>query len=1110
MAEPDARATLLVVDDEEIIRDLLARTFEGVYTVRTAASGTEALAQLALGAVDLLVTDQKMPGLTGIELIVKAREIQPDLEAIVLSAYSDPPDLIQAINEGRVYRYVTKPWNTPELLMTVRNALEAVRLKREREGLVERLERRLEALSILYEVTSQAGAPTSYAEIIDTLTRSLHRILGFDLAASLIVVREPKQAVMHLHCRIPVDEATLTATRDRVVEVYGELTGGELHEGELLMNITGERLAGESALTIRSATHVPLMVDGKAVGLVYLASREPDAFSADDQKLLYILANQTSDAVRRLAQRIEEERRKMALMVESMADGVIMTDESNEVYLINPSARRLLGIEPATEVTTKFLKERLGFYPFDLVRGWELTGAEALREEIKVGERILHSILSPVVDPDGKLVGVVVVLRDITEQKELERQKDEFVSIVSHELRTPLTSIAGSLDIVLKAYAGGLTDKQRRYLEMARESCGKLNMIVDDLLDVTKFERGKLSMRMGAVRIDALVADAVEKYRPAAEQKKAQITFHAERPSITLVADADRLMQVLGNLLSNAIKFIPAEDGRIDVEVFGPNITDRHVGVSVWNNGESIPEKAQERVFDKFEQVRSERTRHIGGTGLGLAISRGIVEAHGGRIWVEQTGGQGTKFVFTLPAAPEIAPPPEEPPHEASAPRRHILVVDDDRYTTYILKGLLMAAGHRVSVAHDGEAAIVLAREKHPDLVTVDLRMPGVDGFQLVEILKHDPETSKLPVVVLTVVEERDRQQLLAGPDAILAKPIDVDELNKVISRLLSERNRSRQARILVVDDDPGIRMICGEVLEGAGYVVREAETGPKALEEARRWRPDLILLDVMLPDMDGFAVAKRLREERATAIIPVIFISARGQTKDKVQAFKLGADDYLVKPFDAAELQARVEKALERRDREYLSSPTTRLPGSQAIEQEIGRRLAGGGDFAFCYLDLDNLKAVNDYYGYAKADGIIKQTGDLVREVIAREGSPTDFIGHIAGDDFVFITATERVDKVCRTLIETFDRLVPLYYNKVDRERGYIETPDRYGERRKFAIMSVSIAVLCGGRDRFASHNDLAAAAAEGKRVAKSIVGSAYVRDGKVIIPSGASAPNG
>ena len=193
--------------------------------------------------------------------------------------------------------------------------------------------------------------------------------------------------------------------------------------------------------------------------------------------------------------------------------------------------------------------------------------------------------------------------------------------------------------------------------------------------------------------------------------------------------------------------------------------------------------------------------------------------------------------------------------------------------------------------------------------------------------------------------------------------------------------------------------------------------------------------------------------------------MSARGQTADKVRAFKLGAEDYLVKPFDSAELVARVEKALARRDLELGASPTTRLPGSQAIEAEIDRRLASGGDFAFCYLDLDNLKAFNDYYGYAKADGVILQTGDIVREVVARVGGPGDFIGHIAGDDFVFITTARARRPGLPTVIETFDRLVPLYYNKIDRERGFIETNDRYGVLRRFPIMSVSIA--CATRAR-------------------------------------------
>ncbi|HWE27818.1 MAG TPA: response regulator, partial [Polyangia bacterium] len=507
--------------------------------------------------------------------------------------------------------------------------------------------------------------------------------------------------------------------------------------------------------------------------------------------------------------------------------------------------------------------------------------------------------------------------------------------------------------------------------------------------------------------------------------------------------------------------------------------------LSIWNNGISISEQDRERVFDKFEQIQSSNTRKVGGTGLGLAISRGIVEGHGGRIWVEGTRDEeGTRFVVALPNTPpangQSATDASTEPRALSSSARSILVVDDDRYTTYILKGMLVAAGYRVYLAHDGDAALGMAREKKPDLVTVDLRMPGVDGLAVVEILKHDPDTRKMPIVVLSVSDDRDRAAAV-GADAFLQKPVDAEPLLETIARLLAERGKSRQ-KILLVDDDPGIRMICRDVLEGQGYLVREAPDGEGAQKEARRFRPDLVLVDVMMPGMDGFTLAQKLRGDRETSLTPIIFLSARGQTADKVRAFKLGAEDYLVKPFDSAELVARVDKALARRDLELGASPTTRLPGSQAIEAEIDRRLAlkneAGGDFAFCYLDLDNLKAFNDYYGYAKADGVILQTGDIVREVVTRTGGPGDFIGHIAGDDFVFITTRDHADQVCMTVIETFDRLVPLYYNKIDRERGFIETNDRYGVLRRFPIMSISVACVTRSGRNIQMHADLSSAA--------------------------------
>jgi GGDEF domain-containing protein len=238
----------------------------------------------------------------------------------------------------------------------------------------------------------------------------------------------------------------------------------------------------------------------------------------------------------------------------------------------------------------------------------------------------------------------------------------------------------------------------------------------------------------------------------------------------------------------------------------------------------------------------------------------------------------------------------------------------------------------------------------------------------------------------------------------------------------------------------------------------------------------------------------------------PIMFLSARADVADKVRAFRSGAEDYMVKPFDADELLARVAKALNRQARELGASPTTQLPGADAIQAEIERRLAVvDTDAVACYLDLDNLKAFNDYYGYAKANAVIRQTGDVIRHVVTHSGGPRDFIGHIAGDDFVFITSLAKVDDVCRGICERFDHLIRLYYDPVDRSRGYIETKDRFGTQRRFPVMSVSIAGITIARAR--SYAALAELAAVGKRAAKDMPGSTYVRDGKILLSDAAAA---
>jgi DNA-binding response OmpR family regulator len=592
-----------------------------------------------------------------------------------------------------------------------------------------------------------------------------------------------------------------------------------------------------------------------------------------------------------------------------------------------------------------------------------------------------------------------------------------------------------------------------------------------------------------------LTREVVDRYRDAARARGVKVAVTTGAEDVAVTGDPEKLARVLGNLLSNSINFA-GPGGRVDVDVFGPPVVTDAVGVSVWNDGEPIAEADRERIFAPPDTA----PRRVAGTGLGLGISRAVVEAHGGRIWVESSA-EGTKFVFMLPAQAAAVPEPRhpDPPLRISTETVRALVVDDDPHSAYLIKGLLMAAGHDVVVTTDVDSALVAARHETMALAVISAEVS--DAAALVAIFEHDPETRNAAVLVLAE-PARHAELLAAGADECLDRPLQPSQFHEVCARVLLEAGRREAPRILVVDDDASVRAICREILSQAGYVVRDVGSSDTALIEARRFRPDIVLLDVMMPVQDGFNTAERLRADSSTRMTPIIFLSAKGETADKVRAFRSGAEDYVVKPFDAVELVARVGKALARQARELGASPTTQLPGADAIAAEVERRIAERDRLAVCaYLDLDNFKAFNDYFGLARADAVIRQTGDLVREVVAKIGAPGDFIGHIAGDDFVMVLDGESADRVCTAFIQRFDRLIPLYYDRDDRRRGYIQAQDRYGVERHFPIMTVSIAAV--GLASMASFADVATAAAAAKASAKALPSSAYVRDGVVILPA-------
>jgi len=293
--------------------------------------------------------------------------------------------------------------------------------------------------------------------------------------------------------------------------------------------------------------------------------------------------------------------------------------------------------------------------------------------------------------------------------------------------------------------------------------------------------------------------------------------------------------------------------------------------------------------------------------------------------------------------------------------------------------------------------------------------------------------------------------------------------------------------RVLVVDDDADVRAYLALTLDLAGFAVLEAGDGIQALERARDGSPDLVLLDIMMPRLDGMQTLRRLREDARTSHLPVVMMTARDQREDTLRGLEAGADDYITKPFDTDVLLARVRAALRRADQQRSLNPLTGLPGNERILGELGERLAGGRPFALLYVDLDQFKPFNDHYGFLRGDEALRSVGDLLRTVARERGDQDTFVGHIGGDDFVVILPPDLAEPVADTVCARFDALAPLLYDPDDRAAGTIEVPDRRGVPQGFGLLSLSIGVATTEHRDFDHVGEVVTVATEMKRYAKT-----------------------
>jgi diguanylate cyclase (GGDEF)-like protein len=293
--------------------------------------------------------------------------------------------------------------------------------------------------------------------------------------------------------------------------------------------------------------------------------------------------------------------------------------------------------------------------------------------------------------------------------------------------------------------------------------------------------------------------------------------------------------------------------------------------------------------------------------------------------------------------------------------------------------------------------------------------------------------------------------------------------------------------RALIADDDEDIRAFLDVVLDLAGFDVIQARDGVEALELVHAHAPDVVVLDVMMPRMDGMEALRRLRVDARTGHIPVLMLTAKAQREDTIAGLDSGADDYITKPFDADELLARIGSALRRAEQQRTRNPLTGLPGNESILTELQGRIGRGEPFALLYVDLDQFKPFNDHYGFLRGDDALRALADLLREVQDELGDPTSFVGHVGGEDFVLIVHPDVAEQISIEICNRFDVLAPTFYDPADASAGSIEVADRRGVAQRFGLLSLSIGIASSDRREFAHQGEAVAAATEMKRYAKS-----------------------
>jgi PAS domain S-box-containing protein len=817
---------------------------------------------------------------------------------------------------------------------------------------------------------------------------------------------------------------------------------------ELVAPQARERLVQQG---MGSLLAVPLVREDRLLGGLVIIRRERGAFSPEVVAMLQTFATQSVLAIQnaRLFQEIQRQKQYSDTLVETSPVAIVTMDFDGMVVGWNPGAERLFGY-PSGEaighrmedlIATPELREEVRTNIRQILEG-ELIRAIARRAR-KDSTMVDVEISAMPVVVDGARVGMIAIYHDITEllraRQEAEaanEAKSAFLATMSHEIRTPMNAVIGMSGLLLNTR---LTEEQRDYAEVIRNSGDTLLTVINDILDFSKIEAGKLELEAQPFDLRECVEGALDLVATRAAEKGIDLAYlMGDGVPAAIVGDVTRLRQVLLNLLSNAVKF--TERGEVVLSVSGRRTgrgKRRHeLTFTVRDTGIGIPADRLGRLFQSFSQVDASTTRRYGGTGLGLAISQRLTELMGGKIGVTSEVGTGSEFHFTIPAVATEVPVPVRRDLSGVQPSlrdKRVLVVDDNATNRRIVTAHLDNWGMPSRASESPLEALgwIRAGERF-DVAILDMHMPEMDGVALAHAIRQAPAGSSLPLILFTSLGRREAHAEDEGFAAYLHKPIKPSQLFDALvsvvadqpvhvaargaarSELDPEMARRHPLRILLAEDNAVNQKVALRILAQMGYRADVAANGLEAIEAVERQTYDVVLMDVQMPELDGFEASREINRRWPAARPRIVAMTANAMQGDRELCVAAGMDDYVAKPIRVEELVAALERSPAHRDAAPPTGPAEpAAPAAGAIDRAVFERLVAttGGPFVAELIDtfgedarellatLRRTLAATDRDAFRRAAHSLKSTAEslgatglaaLAREleVAARAGS--------------------------------------------------------------------------------------------------------------------------